>query len=114
MNLDYAIVYIGIGRTLIDRATVAEPQSRRDAAIRVREAMHVVTSPAWRGIGGTRAARTPRPSFVSVWNWLGLIPVWDEIPVDLKVWGLALLALPLFLGHLMLWQARRLKHHRAG
>ena len=83
----------------------------------------MVTSPVWRGIGGTRAARAPRLPFVAIWNWIGmvshggyfaLIPVWDQIPVDFKTWALAMLALPLFAGHVMLWQARRLKHHRAG
>jgi hypothetical protein len=74
-------------------------------------------------VGGTKAARAPGPSFVSIWNWMGLLghggyffllPYWESIPVELRTWGLAVLALPLFLGHLMLWQARRLKHHRAG
>src|SRR5688500_12627924 len=87
------------------------------------EVQQVIASPVWRSWGGQRSAQMPRPTFVSLWNWMGLIahggyfavvPVWDSIPIEVRTYGLAVLAFPLFLGHFMFWHARRLKGRGVG
>lgn len=87
----------------------------------------MVVHPIWSSIGGQRAAGAPRPSFMTIWNRLGLVghsgwyvglPIFlshCESPVLLALLiVLSILALPLLVGHIMFYHAQQIKRRRAG
>ena len=87
----------------------------------------MTTGVIWTGIGGQKAAKAPRPSFMTIWNRLGLfghggwyvgLPIflsYVESPVMAALLiALSILALPLLIGHIMFYHAQQIKRRRAG
>jgi hypothetical protein len=111
-----------VGRALI-RAPVSDDTVPERCGIMRSEGEVLVTARSWQGHGGMKSAKAPLPSFVPIWNWLGLIshggyflvlPFWDDIPMEMRTGAIAALALPLFIGHFFFWHARRIKGRGAG
>lgn len=89
--------------------------------------VNVVAHPIWSSIGGQRAAGAPRPSFMTIWNRLGLLshggwyvglPIFvsyvESSMLLVLLIVLSILALPLLVGHIMFYHAQQIKRRRAG